>query len=54
MCLPGTLASWEEGQTQGPCPAHQPSKAPPTLNKETRALSQPRLAALSAMLPPTV
>ena len=36
----GKLAFQEEGQTQGPCPASQPSKAPPVLNIETGAHSQ--------------
>lgn len=40
LCLPGKLTFQEEGQTQGPCPASQPSKAPPVLNIETGAHSQ--------------
>ncbi|XDA89831.1 hypothetical protein R6Z07F_019415 [Ovis aries] len=39
--ISGTLASWEEGQTQGLCPVPQPSRAPPTLNNKTRAFLSP-------------
>ena len=50
MCLSGNLASREEGQTQGLCPVPQPSRAPPTLNKKTRAfLSLDCLATHSAI-----
>ena len=53
MCLPGNLASLEEGQTQGLCPVSQPSRAPPTLNNKTRAfLSSDCLATHSAICPP--